>query len=133
MIDRKQLINSVPTPTNKDVIIYNVELKELIDENVIENYYQLLPSFLSKKEDYLLLKKQRDEMANSLNKIYLFNNSWSEEDYLIIFPLQLLVLFFIHTEHISVSNIFFIFFLLFFFIVSKICSFFNIKFKIFLK
>ena len=47
MIDRKQLINSVPTPTNKDVIIYNVELKELIDENVIENYYQLLPSFLS--------------------------------------------------------------------------------------
>ena len=83
MIDRKQLINSLPSPTNKDVIIYNVELKELIDENVIENYYQLLPSFLSKKEDYLLLKKQRDEMANSLNKIYLFNNSWSEEDYLI--------------------------------------------------
>ena len=82
MIDRKQLINSVPTPTNKDVIIYNVELKELIDENVIENYYQLLPSYLSKKEDYLLSKKQRDEMANSLNKIYLFNNSWSEEDYL---------------------------------------------------
>ena len=48
MIDRKQLINSVPTPTNKDVIIYNVELKELIDENVIEKKKKGRLSFIKK-------------------------------------------------------------------------------------
>lgn len=82
MITREQLIKFIPQPKNEDVIIYDVSLKDLIDTNVVEEYNKTLPIFLNKKEEYLLLKAELEEKGNAINNIYLFNTSWSEEDYL---------------------------------------------------
>ncbi len=82
MIDREQLIKFIPKPKNEDIIIYDTSLKDLLDIDVIQEYNNLFPIYLNKKEEYLLLKSRVEENNNTINNIYLFNTSWSEEDYL---------------------------------------------------
>ena len=49
-MNRKQLINSIPKPENKDVIVYDMSLSDLIDKDVFKEYNELLPIFLMKQE-----------------------------------------------------------------------------------
>jgi hypothetical protein len=37
-MNRKQLINFIPKPENKDVIIYDLSLSDLIDKDVFKEY-----------------------------------------------------------------------------------------------
>lgn len=82
MITREQIIKFIPEPKNEEVIVYNIDLKDLLNVDVLDEYYKLLPIFLSKKESYSILDKKIKEYNNTINNIYLFNHSWSEEDYL---------------------------------------------------
>jgi chromosome segregation ATPase len=81
-MERKNFINFIPRPENKDVILYDTSLTGLIDVNVLEEYNKLYPIFESKKNQYNELKLKIEEYQKSINNIYLFNKSWSEEDYL---------------------------------------------------
>lgn len=81
-MNRKQLINFIPKPENKDVIIYDISLSDLIDEDVFKDYSELLPIFLNQKEQYILLKNKLKEYQNSIDNIYLFKRNWTKEDYL---------------------------------------------------
>ena len=83
MITREQIIKFIPEPKNEEVIVYNIDLKDLLNVDVLDEYYKLLPIFLSKKEAYSILDRKIKEYNNTINNIYLFNKSWSEEDYLI--------------------------------------------------
>lgn len=79
----EQLLKSIPKPNNEDVIIYNIELKDLIDIDVLNEYKKLLPTYLEKKEKYLIEKKEIEEIENFINNVYLSDHSWGEEDYLL--------------------------------------------------
>lgn len=83
MLSREQLIKFIPKPKNEDVIIYNTELKDLIDVNVIEEYEKNIYNFLNKKREYLLIKEKIKEVEDFINNMYLYNPSWTKEDYLI--------------------------------------------------
>jgi len=83
MISREELMRCIPKPRNEDVIIYNIELKDLIDVNVVEEYNKLYPIFIKKKNEYLDYKKRIEEYNNVIDSIYLYNQSWSESDYLL--------------------------------------------------
>lgn len=83
MLNRERLIRFIPKPKNEEVIIYDIELKDLIDVNVIEEYEKDLYVFLEKKETYNLIKNKIKEMEKSIDNIYLFNTSWTREDYLV--------------------------------------------------
>ena len=83
MLSREQLIKFIPKPKNEDVIIYNTELKDLIDVNVFEEYEKVIYDFLNKKREYLLIKEKIKEVEDFINNMYLYNPSWTKEDYLI--------------------------------------------------
>lgn len=83
MLSREQLIKFIPKPKNEDVIVYDIELKDFIDKNVIEEYDRDLTLFLDKKEKYDLLKEKIKKVEDFIDNVYLFNPSWKEEDYLI--------------------------------------------------
>lgn len=85
-MNRDDLINFIPKPSNQDVIIYDISLKDLIDTDVFEEYQLLLPIFKSKVQEYLNCKRSIEEYEKEINKIYLFKTNWSEDDYL--FQLQ---------------------------------------------
>ena len=82
-MERKDFINFIPKPENKDVILYDISLKDLIDVDVLEEYNKLYPIFNSKKTQYIELKTSLDEYEKSITNIYLFNKNWTEQDYLI--------------------------------------------------
>ena len=81
-MNRKQLINSIPKPENKDVVVYDMSLSDLIDKDVFKEYNELLPIFLIKKEQYNGLEFKLKEYQNSIDNIYLFKKDWTREDYL---------------------------------------------------
>lgn len=81
-MNRDILINFIPKPTNKDVIIYDTSLKNLIDVNVMEEYKNLLPIYNLSLQKYLRYKDNIENYEKALNDIYLYKTSWSEEDYL---------------------------------------------------
>ena len=83
MLSRQQLIKFIPKPKNEDIIIYNTELKDLIDVNVFEEYEKVIYDFLNKKREYLLIKEKIKEVEDFINNMYLYNPSWTKEDYLI--------------------------------------------------
>lgn len=82
MVTREQLIKFIPIPKNEEVIVYNTDLKKLLDVDVITEYNQLFPVYMNKKQSYIILKEEIDAKIQAINDIYLFNPSWSEEDYL---------------------------------------------------
>jgi chromosome segregation ATPase len=81
-MNRKQLINFIPKPENKDVIIYDLSLSDLIDKDVFKEYSELLPVFLRKEEEYLMLESKVKEYQNSIDNVYLVKKDWTKEDYL---------------------------------------------------
>ena len=81
-MNRKQLINFIPKPENKDVIIYDLSLSDLIDKDVFNEYSEILPVFLRKEEEYLMLESKIKEYQNSIDNVYLFKKDWTKEDYL---------------------------------------------------
>ena len=81
-MNRKQLINSIPKPENKDIIVYDMSLSDLIDKDVFKEYNELLPIFLMKKEQYNGLEFKLKEYQNSIDNVYLFKKDWTREDYL---------------------------------------------------
>lgn len=85
-MNRKILIDFIPKPSNQDVIVYDIELKDLIDVDVFEEYYKLLPVFEEKLKKYLKCEQDINEYSKKINEIYLYKKNWSEADYL--FSLQ---------------------------------------------
>lgn len=81
-MDRKTLIKFIPKPENKDVIVYDTSLVDLIDINVFEEYYKLLPLFLDKKNQLNNINNKIEEYNNTINNIYLYKKNWTKEDYL---------------------------------------------------
>lgn len=82
MIDREKIIKSIPKPSNSDVIVYDITLKDLIEIDVINEYYKILPNFLSKKENYDLYNMNLNNNIKAIDNIYLYNRKWTEENYL---------------------------------------------------
>ena len=70
-MNRKQLINSIPKPENKDVIIYDMSLSDLIDKDVFKEYNELLPLFLIKKEQYIGIENKLKEYQNAIDNVFL--------------------------------------------------------------
>lgn len=83
---REDLINFIPKPTNQDVVVYDLSLKDIIEKDVLEEYQNLLPIYQSKIQEYKTCKANVEEYTQKINKTYLFKSNWSEEDYL--FQLQ---------------------------------------------
>ena len=81
-MNRKQLMNSMTKPENKDVIIYDMSLSDLIDKDVFKEYNELLPVFLIKKEQYIGIENKLKEYQNAIDNVYLFKKDWTKEDYL---------------------------------------------------
>lgn len=81
-MNREDFIKFIPKPENKDVIIYDMSLQDLIDIDVLQEYNKLYPVFISKKEQYINLKAKLEEYNKIIDKVYLFKRNWVEEDYL---------------------------------------------------
>lgn len=81
-MNRDDFIKFIPKPTNEDVILYDISLKDLIDVDVPTEYAKLLPVFKETKKNFLKLKEEIDIYTETINQIFLVNPSWSEETYL---------------------------------------------------
>lgn len=81
-MNRDDFIKFIPKPTNEDVILYDISLKDLIDVDVPAEYAKLLPIFKETKKKFLKLKEEIDIYTETINQIFLVNPSWSEETYL---------------------------------------------------
>lgn len=81
-MNRDDFIKFIPKPTNEDVILYDISLKDLIDVDVPAEYTKLLPVFKETKKNFLKLKEEIDIYTETINQIFLVNPSWSEETYL---------------------------------------------------
>lgn len=81
-MNRDSLIKFIPKPTNSEVIVYDISLKNLIDVDVLQEYNKLYPIFVSKRENYINCKERIKEYESAINNIYLYKPSWSEIDYL---------------------------------------------------
>lgn len=79
---REDFIKFIPKPENKDIILYDISLQDLLNVNVLEEYNKLFPIFIIKKEEYITYKEKLAEYQKSINNIYLFKPSWTQEDYL---------------------------------------------------
>lgn len=82
-MQRKDLIKFIQEPKNSDVIVYDTNLKDLIGVDVFQEYYNLYPKFISKREEYTVLKQRIDEYKNSIENLYFYNKNWNEQDYLL--------------------------------------------------
>lgn len=81
-MERNDLLKFIPKPENKDVIIYDISLKDLIEINVEEEYIKEINNFKLKKDEYEISKKAIEQYQNIINNIYLYKKNWSEENYL---------------------------------------------------
>lgn len=81
-MNREDFIKIIPKPANEDVILYDISLKDLIDVDVPNEYYKLLPIFKEKKANFLKLKEEIKTYKTVIEQTFLFNPSWSEEIYL---------------------------------------------------
>lgn len=81
-MNREEILKIIPKPKNEDVIVYNTELINLIDVDVLKEYYDIFPIYKIKKENYILLKEEIEQYEKSINNIYLYDKSWNELDYL---------------------------------------------------
>ena len=81
-MERKDIINIIPQPKNEDVIVYDLDLKDLIDINVFDEFKQLLNDYKIKRENYILIEKELEMYQKTIDNIYLYNKSWTETDYI---------------------------------------------------
>ena len=82
MLTRKKFMDFIPEPKNEEVLLYNDELQELIDHDVLLEYKKEYKIFLEKRERFLVLKKSFEEYHNYIDSMYLFRKDWNEKDYL---------------------------------------------------
>lgn len=95
-MNRDALINFIPKPSNRDVIVYDTSLKDLIDVDVFSEYKQLLPIFNLSSQMFEGYKNNIKEYEKTLNNIFLYKPNWSEEDYL----------FYLQNEKKTYANLF---------------------------
>lgn len=81
-MNRDDFIQVIPKPTNEDVILYDISLKDLIDVDVPYEYCKLLPVFKKEKKDFLKMQKDINNYKEIINQTFLYNPSWSKEKYL---------------------------------------------------
>lgn len=81
-MNREDFLKIIPKPTNEDVILYDISLKDLIDIDVPNEYLKLLPVFKEAKNNLKKLKEEIDAYTERTNQMFLVNPSWSEETYL---------------------------------------------------
>ena len=82
MLKRKDFLSFIPQPTNADVILYDYDLKDLLDVDVLAEYKSEYKNYQKKRERFLILKESFERYKNYINSIYLFRKDWNEEDYL---------------------------------------------------
>lgn len=82
MLKRKDFLNFIPQPTNADVILYDYDLKDLLDVDVLAEYKSEYKNYQKKRERFLILKESFERYKDYINSIYLFRKDWNEEDYL---------------------------------------------------
>lgn len=95
-MNRDALIKFIPKPSNRDVIVYDTSLKDLIDVDVFSEYKQLLPIFNLSSQMFEGYKNNIKEYEKTLNNIFLYKPNWSEEDYL----------FYLQNEKKTYANLF---------------------------
>ncbi len=81
-MNRINVLNIIPKPTNSEVIVYDTNLKDLLDVNVFEEYTFDYTNYSSIKETFNSLEKEISNYRETINSAYLYNTSWKEEDYL---------------------------------------------------
>lgn len=81
-MNRDDFIKVIPKPTNEDVILYDISLRDLIDVDVPYEYSKLLPVFKKEKKDFLKMQKDINNYKEIINQTFLYNPSWSKEKYL---------------------------------------------------
>ena len=81
-MERNDIIKIIPKPNNQDVIVYDINLKELIDVDVFKKYNSDLAAYKIKRENYILLDQEIKQYEESINKVYLYNKTWNEKDYI---------------------------------------------------
>lgn len=79
---REDFIKFIPKPQNEQVILYDLSLNNLIDVDVVEEYQKLYPIFINKRKDFQTLKNEIELYKKNIDNVFLYNPSWSEEDYL---------------------------------------------------
>lgn len=95
-MNREALINFIPKPSNRDVIVYDTSLKDLIDVDVFTEYKELLPIFNLSSQMFEGYKNNIQEYEKTLNTLFLYKPNWSEEDYL----------FYLQNEKKTYANLF---------------------------
>lgn len=95
-MNRDALINFIPKPSNRDVIVYDTSLKDLINVDVFAEYKELLPIFNLSCQMFEGYKNNIKEYEKTLNNIFLYKPNWSEEDYL----------FYLQNEKKTYANLF---------------------------
>ena len=81
-MNRDRILKIVPKPNNLEVIIYDTDLKDLSNVDVFKEYEKEYKNYIIKKEQYDVLNEEVQQYLDTINKAYLFNTSWSEEDYI---------------------------------------------------
>ena len=81
-MNREDFIKAIPKPSNEDVIVYDLSLKDLIDIDVPTEYNKLLPVFKEEKSNFLNLKEEIKAYKENIDQVFLFNPSWTQEIYL---------------------------------------------------
>lgn len=81
-MNRDRILRIIPKPTNTEVIIYDTNLKDLLDVDVFKEYKEEYNNYISKKQQYDTLKEEVQQYLNTINKAYLYNTSWDEGDYI---------------------------------------------------
>ena len=81
-MNREDFIKAIPKPSNEDVILYDLSLKDLIDIDVPTEYNKLLPVFKEEKSNFLNLKEEIKAYRENIDQVFLLNPSWTQEIYL---------------------------------------------------
>lgn len=81
-MNRESFIKIIPKPSNEDVILYDISLKDLIDVDVPAEYSKLLPVFKEEKSNFLNLKEEIKAYRENIDQVFLLNPSWTQEIYL---------------------------------------------------
>ena len=82
-MNREMILNSIPKPENKDVILYDTTLSELINIDVFKEYKNLLPIHNLVLEQFLGMKNNIENYEKVINETYLYKRNWGESDYLL--------------------------------------------------
>lgn len=82
-MNREIILESIPKPENKDVILYDTTLNNLIDVDVFKEYKDLLPIYNLVLEQFLGMKNNIENYERIINEIYLYKRNWGESDYLL--------------------------------------------------